>query len=243
MSEQNRFEYNYKRVLEEYERLKDEDVPLIEDKEGKYFGVNFPFENHIAKNWTVIRNELDLKREQLTKFFEHAGDQYYGKNEDGIKVSFGSYYTYALYFGQQPYKWFQAMFPETCKLIQSCPLIYNAGFIIANGKSGLNPHYGPGADIDWPMLRGQTILSGDGNSLLSQLHDDKIYVKTQVEGESFYFDDTNMHWTQNYSDDERIVLVYDFLDPKRDKGNYSWKNHEGVNNNFVYLLANHGKNK
>lgn len=239
MSEQNRFEYNYKRVLEEYERLKDVDVPLIEDKEGKHFGVDFPFENHIAENWTVIRNELDLKRDQLINFFEHAGDQYYGKNEEGVRVSFGSYHTYALMFDQRPYKWFKAMFPETSKILESCQTVYNAGLIIAKGKSGLNPHYGPGADIEWPILRGQTILSGDGNSLLCQLHGDEIYVKTQVEGESFYFDDTNMHWTQNYSDDERIVLVYDFLDPKRDKGDYEWKNHEGPVNKLVYLLANH----
>lgn len=246
MGEQNRFEYNAKRVFEEYERLKDVDVPLIEDKEGKHFRVDFPFENHIAENWTVIRDELDSKRDQLINFFEHAGNNYYHpplrsaeKNEEGIQVSFGSYHTYALMFDQRPYKWFEAMFPETSKLLKSCQTIHNSGLIIAEGKSGLNPHYGPGANVEWPILRGQTILSGDGNSLLCQLHGEEVYVKTQVEGESFYFDDTNMHWTRNYSDDERIVLIYDFLDPKRHKGDDEWKKNDGPFDKSVYLLANH----
>jgi hypothetical protein len=239
MTEQSRFDSNLAKITNEYERLKDVDVPQIEDKDGKYFSFDFPFDNHIAKNWQSIREELDLKRQQLEGFFEHAGDQYYGMNKDGIGVSIGDYRTYALVSDGKPFKWFESMFPETSKFICDCNSIIYAGLIVAKGKSGLNPHYGPGADVYWPMLRGQTILKGDGNSLLCQLHDDQIYLRTQAEGDSFYFDDTNMHWTKNFSDDERVLLVYDFIDPSKDSSDFKWKNHEGMSNRMIYLLANH----
>lgn len=239
MKDIDRLAATVERLKSELNRLKDVNVPLIEDKEEVVFKRDFPFKNHLAENWNTVHQEFKEREDQLYKFFEHDGSEYVGRNSDGIKVNYGTYYTFALMANREPYKWFKAMFPKTCKLLEDTPEIYNAGFVICGAESGLAPHYGPKAEQpDWPLLRGQCVIVSDNQSLLCQLKTDKIYMVNQVEGDNFYFDDCEMHWVTNYSkvqDSLRVVMVYDFIDKE---GHPEWRPHkDSPINILLYNLA------
>jgi len=223
----DRIKITVQRIKKEIDRLKDVDVPLIEDKEEVVFKTTFPFDNYIANNFDAIHSEFLQKTEQLYKFFESHPNNYISDGE--YEVNIGKYYTYPLYENRKPKKWFKAMFPVIFELLSKTPEIINAAFVIAEADSGVAPHYGPKAeDPSWPCLRGQSIIQSDNQSLLCQLKDDKIYLKNQIEGDNFYFDDTDLHWIKNYSNNKRVVLLYDFV----------VNGHDKLKNN-IYNLALH----
>ena len=210
MQDQVRIKLTVERIKSEIQRLKDVDAPIIDDKDEIVFKTSFPFQNFIVENFDGIHYEYSQKAEQLYKFFEHSPDNYIKNGE--YQVNIGKYYTYPLYQNRKPRKWFEAMFPYTTKQLFDTPEIVNAAFVIADAESGVAPHYGPKAeDPKWPCLRGQAILVSENESLLCQLKDDKIYMKNQIEGDNFYFDDTDLHWINNYSNMKRVVLLYDFV--------------------------------
>ena len=216
MQDTDRIKLTVDRITREIHRLKDVDVPLIEDKDEVVFKTSFPFDNSIVKNFDGIHHEFLQKQDQLYKFFEHHPDDYISDGE--YEVNIGKYYTYPLYQTRKPKKWFEVMFPFTTKQLKDTPQIINAAFVIADGSSGVAPHYGPRAeDPKWPCLRGQAVLVSENQSLLCQLKDDKIYLKNQVEGDNFFFDDTDLHWINNYSDKKRVVLLYDFVTDKNEE--------------------------
>lgn len=197
-----------RRTQDTLSKLDLESIPLKDDVDQVVFKTDFYFDNHIASNWKIIRNELVSKLDQLESFFEHTGSDYIHDS-----ISEGSYHTWPIAYKLKYQQWFKVMFPETYSIMSSIEQITAAAIVKAGPDSGLNPHHGPGNNVDdYPFLRGQTILISDGQSKVTSFNSDgNGYQKTQIEGESWYFDDSDLHCVYNQSSKDRIILIYDFF--------------------------------
>lgn len=169
----------------------------------------FPFLAGIAASWRQIDGELDAllrDRQGLPPFHRISPDQKYISRGDSWKV-------FVLYGFGTPSLRNCARCPETSRLLRAVPGLRSAWFSI------LAPHY------HIPMHRGitKTVLRAHlGLKIPDRAEDCFMRVGDQVvtwqAGRWVIFDDFYRHEVWNNTDQERVVLIFDFDRPMRPIG-------------------------
>jgi len=170
---------------------------------------NYPFIAPIEANWPKIRVELEAlleHRARLPAFHEISPDQKYISHGDNWKVFilFG--------FGVASER-NCARCPETARLLRGVPGLQTALFSI------LAPHY------HIPMHRGVTksllrahlglVIPKQRESCTMRVGDQTVCWEA---GKCVVFDDFYQHEVWNDTDEERVVLIFDFERPMRPLG-------------------------
>jgi beta-hydroxylase len=167
---------------------------------------DFPALKPFVDNWQAIRDEVKLilkHREAIPVFQEVSPDQ--------MRISKGANWrTFILYgFGEKLSK-NCAQAPLTTKLLESVPNLQTAWFSILGPGYHIPAHRG----VTKGILRAHLglIIPRDAEQCRIRV-DDKI--KVWREGEIFVFDDTYEHEVWNDTQDERVILLFDFDRPMR----------------------------
>lgn len=172
---------------------------------------HFAFLEAFTDNWEVIRDEAleVLKfREAIPGFQEISPDQYRLATEQNWK-------TFVLFgFGQRLEKNTQ-LTPRTAEILEKVPNLQTAMFSIL----------APGYHI--PAHKGVTkgILRSHLGLIIPKDHEKcRIRVDETITawkpGEIFVFDDTYEHEVWNDTDEERVILLYDFDRPMKFWGRF-----------------------
>ena len=152
----------------------------------------YDFVHHLERNAPVIRNELDeLLREDLFQKWPEAGIY------DGVWDVFGF-----SFFGKQ-FAENCARCPVTVNLLKTVPGLTTAGYSRLRPQTHIRPHFG----YTKAVLRchlGLVVPSHCGLRVGAE-------VKCWTEGRCLVFDDTLEHEAWNRSDQDRIVLLIDFI--------------------------------
>lgn len=180
----------------------------------------FPFLKPIEDNWEVINAELTeiLKHREAVPTFQSV-------SPDQMKISKGdNWRTFILYgFGNKLPKNSQQA-PRTCELLEKIPELQTAWFSILGPRYHIPAHRG----VSKGILRCHLGLVIPRNA-----EDCRIRIADEVvvwrQGELFVFDDTYEHEVWNDTDDERVVLLFDFNRPMKIWGRL-------INKSFVALL-------
>jgi beta-hydroxylase len=180
----------------------------------------FPHIKPLEDNWQVIRAELEeiLKhRDAVPLFHELSRDQ--------MKISKGEKWrTFILYgFGNRSEKNCTRA-PETARLLAQVPHLQTAWFSILSPRFDIPAHRG----VTKGILRCHLglVVPKDRKNCTIRIADQVVQWK---EGEAFVFDDTYEHEVHNDTDDDRVVLLFDFDRPMRFWGRV-------LNKTFVTLL-------
>jgi ornithine lipid ester-linked acyl 2-hydroxylase len=171
---------------------------------------DFPFLAAIEENWETIDGELDdllRNRNRLPPFHKISPDQKYISKG-------GSWKVFILYGFGVPSVRNCARCPETSRLLRAVPGLQSAWFSI------LAPRY------HIPIHRGitKTVLRAHLGLRIPRRQDD-CFMRvddcrlTWQPGKCLVFDDFYRHEVWNNTDDERIVLIFDFDRPMRPLGN------------------------
>jgi ornithine lipid ester-linked acyl 2-hydroxylase len=181
---------------------------------------DFPALKPVVANWEAIRAEVVeiLKyREAVPLFQEVSSDQ--------MRIAKGNNWrTFILYgFGTKLEKNCQQA-PLTTKLLESVPDLQTAWFSILGPGYHIPAHRG----VSKGILRSHLglIIPKDAEKCRIRI-DDKIQVWRP--GEIFVFDDTYEHEVWNDTDDERVILLFDFDRPMKFWG-------RAINKTFISLL-------
>lgn len=170
---------------------------------------DYPFIAGIEANWREIHAEVQTllhHRAQLPSFHEISPDQKYISHGDHWKVLI-------LYgFGVASER-NCARCPETAKLLKAVPGLQSAWFSI------LAPHY------HIPRHRGVTksllrahlglVIPADRDRCRMQVEDQIVHWEP---GKCMVFDDFYHHEVWNGTDEQRVVLIFDFVRPMRPLG-------------------------
>jgi len=184
---------------------------LVEDRPIHDTGA-FPFLAPIEANWMKIRTELDSLlrgRANLPAFHQISPDQQYISKGDDWKV-------FILFGFGAPSQRNCARCPETARLLrESVPGLQSAWFSI------LAPHY------HIPRHRGITktvlrvhlglIVPAQRDRCIMQVDDRVVGWEP---GKCLVFDDFYRHEVWNDTDEERVVLIFDFDRPMRPFGRF-----------------------
>lgn len=181
---------------------------LVEDRPIHQAG-QFSFLKTIEANWTIIRDELNclLKdRASLPPFHEISPDQKYISKGDSWKV-------FILFGFGVPSRRNCARCPETARLLQGVPGLQSAWFSILAPRYHIPPHRG----ITKTVLRTHLglVVPGQRDKCFMQVEDQIV---TWEPGRCLVFDDFYRHEVWNDTDEERIVLIFDFNRPMRPTG-------------------------
>jgi len=189
------------------------DTPFIDEK-------YFPELEIFAANWEKIRDEAleVLKfRDDIPAFQEVSRDQ--------RKISKGTNWrTFILYgFGQKMEKNCRIA-PETTKLLETVPNLQTAWFSILAPGYHIRAHTG----VTKGILRTHVglIIPRDYEKCRIRVDNE---IRPWREGEVFTFDDTYEHEVWNETDEERVILLFDFDRPMRFWG-------RTVNNAFLSAM-------
>jgi ornithine lipid ester-linked acyl 2-hydroxylase len=176
-----------------------EDAPILDSKP-------FPFLEEFTKNWEVIRDEVTeiLKnREDIPAFEEVSPDQHWiakGKN----------WRTFFLFgFGEKmPSNCARA--PVTTALLEKVPNLQISWFSILSPGYHIPPHRG----VTKGILRAHLglIIPKDAEKCRIRVGDQ---IRVWKPGEIFVLDDTYEHEVWNDTDEERVILIFDFDRPMR----------------------------
>jgi beta-hydroxylase len=179
-----------------------EDVPVF-DK------ALFPFVKQFEANWRAINDELNTilqAREHIPPFQAISPDQSRITNTDEWR-------TFILYgFGFKSER-NCAQCPETTKLLESVPTLKTAWFSILDPGYQIPAHRG----VTKGILRVHL-------GLKVPKHRENCFMRVETEkcvweeGKCIVFDDTYDHEVQNNTDDERVVLLFDFERPLKWRG-------------------------
>jgi beta-hydroxylase len=172
---------------------------------------NFPKLSLLRDNWQTIRNEaLDLEREELIKgsdkyndvgfnsFFRRGWKRFYLKWYDDFHPSAKKYC------------------PKTIELIQQVPQIKAAMFAVLPAGSELLQHRDPYAG----SLRYHLGLITPNSEKCHILVDGQRYV--WKDGEDVLFDETYIHWAENKTNVDRIILFCDVERPVKTMFGRAW---------------------
>ena len=167
---------------------------------------DFPFVAQIEADWQAIRTELEdllKRRDNLPAFHEISPDQQYISRGDKWKV-------FILYGFGVPSERNCARCPETARLLRQVPRLQSAWFSI------LAPHY------HIPEHRGVTksllrvhlglMIPDQRNKCVMRVADNLVRWEP---GKCLVFDDFYHHEVWNDTDQERVVLIFDFERPMR----------------------------
>jgi beta-hydroxylase len=176
------------------------DQPVFED-EGA-----FPFLAPFECEWRAIRGELDrllAERGRLPAFHEISPDQYRISRGDRWKV-------FVLYGFGEPSPANCARCPETARLLRGVPGLQTAMFSI------LSPHYcvPRHRGVTKGVLRVHLGLKVPAERQRCTMRVGEALVVWQ-EGKCVVFDDFYPHEVRNETDEERVVLLFDFVRPMR----------------------------
>jgi ornithine lipid ester-linked acyl 2-hydroxylase len=189
------------------------DTPIIDSK-------HFPFLSRFTDNWQQIVKEAHevLKfRDAIPAFHEISPDQH--------KISTGkNWRTFILYGFGTPLQKNCEQAPFTSKLLSEVPHLQTAMFSILSPGFHIRAHRG----VSKGILRAHIGLIIPKNADQCRIRvGDKI--KVWHPGEIFVFDDTYEHEVWNETDEERVILLFDFDRPMRFWG-------RAVNKTFISLM-------
>jgi len=181
---------------------------LVEDR-PVHDAAAFPFVAQLEANWTKIHAELGVllkDRARLPSFHQISPDQQY--------ISTGDHWKVFILFGfGVPSERNCARCPETARLLRGVPGLQSAWFSI------LAPHY------HIPRHRGVTkTLLRTHLGLIIPARRDKCVMQVGDRlvgwepGKCLVFDDFYHHEVWNDTDEERVVLILDFVRPMRPLG-------------------------
>ncbi|MCP5080392.1 MAG: aspartyl/asparaginyl beta-hydroxylase domain-containing protein [Alphaproteobacteria bacterium] len=180
----------------------------------------FPDLDPFTEHWKEIRDEVReiLKhREAVPSFVEVSPDQ--------TRIANGKFWrTFILFgFGTKMEK-NCAQAPVTTRLLEAVPNLQTAWFSIMAPHSHVEAHRG----VTKSILRTHLglIIPKDAESCRLRV-DQEICVWR--EGEIFVFDDTYEHEVWNDTDEERVILLFDFDRPMRLWGRI-------INRSFIWAL-------
>ncbi len=165
---------------------------------------HFPFLEPFTANWEQIREEAQaiLKfRDEIPAFHEISPDQH--------KISQGkNWRTFILYgFGEKLEKNCKQA-PYTASLLSKVPTIQTAWFSILSPGYHIPPHTGVTKGIIRAHLG--LMIPKDAEQCWIRVGDQR---KIWRPGEIFVFDDTYEHEVYNNTDEERVILLFDFNRP------------------------------
>ncbi len=176
-----------------------EDKPFLPNKD-------FPFLAMFTDNWEKIRDEVAVilkNREDIPAFQQVSPDQHF--------IATGTNWrTFFLYgFGQQLKK-NCAQAPFTTSLLEKVPNIEISWFSILSPGYHIPPHRG----VTKGILRVHL-----GLIIPKEQKQCRIRVDNQIQhwepGKIFVLDDTFEHEVWNDTEDERVILIFDFDRPMR----------------------------
>jgi beta-hydroxylase len=175
------------------------DVPV-------YDKAQFPFIAMLEDNWQIIRGELDqvlAHRDAIPPFVDVSSDQ--------KKIAFDRrWQTYVLFgFGVEvPTNCRHA--PETARLLRQVPNLQTAFFSIIGPHYHVPRHRG----VSKTILRSHLalIVPKDRENCWIRIEDQRV---NWTQGKAFVFDDTFDHEVYNNTDEDRVVLLFDFDRPMR----------------------------
>lgn len=181
---------------------------LVEDKPFLN-NADFPFIKMFSDNWEKIRDEVQLilkNREEIPAFQEISPDQ--------AAIATGkNWRTFFLYGFGTPLRKNCAQAPFTASLLQQVPNIEISWFSILSPGYHIPPHQG----VTKGILRAHLglIIPKDSKSC-------RIRVDNEIQhwepGKIFVLDDTYEHEVWNDTQDERVILIFDFDRPMRKPG-------------------------
>ncbi len=178
---------------------------LIEDR-PIHETSTFPFLATIENGWTDILAELRpllADRAKLPPFHEISPDQ--------KKISTGNAWKVFILFGfGVPSARNCARCPRTAQLLRTVPGLQSAWFSILGPRYHIPRHRG----ITKTVLRGHLglILPEEHDQCVMQVADQRV---SWAQGKCLVFDDFYPHEVWNNTDDERIILIFDFDRPMR----------------------------
>ncbi len=167
---------------------------------------HFPFLSEFTDNWETIQAEARevLKfRDAIPGFHEISPDQYRLSTENNWK-------TFVLFgFGQRLEK-NAALAPKTSDILQKVPNLQTAMFSILAPGYHIPAHKG----VTKGILRSHLglIIPKDREQCRIRVDDT---ITPWKEGEIFVFDDTYEHEVWNDTDEERVILLFDFDRPMK----------------------------
>ena len=164
----------------------------------------FPFVAPFEREWQVIRAELDrvlAERDRLPAFHEISPDQYRISRGDRWKV-------FILYGFGEPSPNNCARCPETTRLLQTVPGLQSAWFSILAPQYHIPRHRG----VTKGVLRVHLGLRVPARRHECTMEVDNTRVAWE-EGKCFVFDDFYQHEVWNNTDEERAILLFDFVRP------------------------------
>jgi aspartyl/asparaginyl beta-hydroxylase (cupin superfamily) len=181
---------------------------LVQDK-PVHDAAEFPFLGTIEANWRLIDGELDKllrDREKLPPFQKISPDQKYISKGDSWKV-------FLLYGFGVPSVTHCAKCPETSRLLRSVPGLRSAWFSILAPRYHIPQHRG----ITNTVLRVHLGLRipDRADDCFMQVGDSTV---TWQPGKCVVFNDFYRHEVWNNTDQERVVLIFDFDRPMRPLG-------------------------
>ena len=176
-----------------------EDSPIVAKEQ-------FPQIKVLEENWEVIRSELNeiLKHREAVPLFQDV-------SRDQKRISKGqNWRTFILFgFGEKSHKNCRQA-PETARMLEGIPNLQTAWFSILSPNYHIRAHRG----VTKAILRCHLglIVPRDAQNCTMRVEDQICVWK---EGEALVFDDTYEHEVWNNTDDERVVLLFDFDRPMR----------------------------
>ena len=171
----------------------------------------FPFLAPFERDWRVIRAEFDpilAERERLPSFHDISPDQYRISLVDQWKV-------FVLYGFGMPSPKNCARCPHTTRLLESVPGLQSAWFSILSPRYHIPWHRGPTKGLLKAHL---------GLKVPARRQDCTMQVGDRMlnweQGKCVVFDDFYPHEVWNNTDEERVVLLFEFIRPMRLPGQW-----------------------
>ncbi|HTY96262.1 MAG TPA: aspartyl/asparaginyl beta-hydroxylase domain-containing protein [Solirubrobacteraceae bacterium] len=164
----------------------------------------FPWVEHIERNWTVIRDEMATLLEDhdaLPNFQDISKDQIEITDDDRWKTFFLYGYGFEAELGVE-------MCPRTAALMREIPGMTTAMFSILSPRKHILDHRGPYKGVLRYHLG--LIVPEDAPACRIRVGDD---IRHWEEGKSLIFDDTFNHEVWNDTDETRVVLFVDVMRP------------------------------
>ncbi len=164
----------------------------------------FPWIEHVERNWTTIREELETvleDHENLANFQDISKDQIEITDDDRWKTFFLYGYGFEAKLGVE-------MCPRTAALMREIPGMSTAMFSILSPRKHILDHRGPYKGVLRYHLG--LIVPEDAEACRIRVGED---VRHWQQGRSMVFDDTFNHEVWNDTDETRVVLFVDVLRP------------------------------
>ena len=178
------------------------DTPFLRNED-------FPFLQMFTDNWEKIRDEVQVilkNREEIPAFQEVSPDQ--------SKIAQGkNWRTFFLYgFGEKLNK-NCAQAPFTSSLLDKVPNIEISWFSILSPGYHIPPHQG----VSKGILRAHLGLLIPKDAESCRIRVDNEF-RVWKPGQIFVLDDTYEHEVWNNTDDDRVILIFDFDRPMKWQG-------------------------